>query len=139
LEIIRIEIFRLEYEEKQVLGDCVITEGDQELFSSKSLERADNNNQRMISCIPEGEYKCVLEYSARFKTDLWEIKGVPGRSECKFHSANYWYQINGCIALGDGLLDIDNDGFRDVLNSKNTMKKFHKVLEGLTEIQLIIH
>jgi hypothetical protein len=135
----RIEIFRLEYEEKQVLGDCVITEDDQELFSSKSLERADNNNQRMISCIPEGEYKCVLEYSARFKTDLWEIKGVPNRSECKFHSANYWHQINGCIALGDRLVDIDNDGFRDVLNSKNTMKKFHKVLEGLTEIQLIVH
>tara|TARA_R110000851_G_scaffold61562_1_gene141753 strand:+ start:126 stop:536 length:411 start_codon:yes stop_codon:yes gene_type:complete len=135
----RIEIFRLEYEEKQVLGDCVITEDDQELFSSKSLERADNNNQRMVSCIPEGEYKCVLEYSARFKTDLWEIKGVPNRSECKFHSANYWHQINGCIALGDRLVDIDNDGFRDVLNSKNTMKKFHKVLEGLTEIQLIIH
>jgi hypothetical protein len=135
----RIEIFRLEYEEKQVLGDCVITEDDQELFSSKSLERADNNNQRMVSCIPEGEYKCVLEYSARFKTDLWEIKGVPNRSECKFHSANYWHQINGCIALGDRLVDIDNDGFRDVLNSKNTMKKFHKVLEGLTEIQLIVH
>jgi hypothetical protein len=135
----RIEIFRLEYEEKQVLGDCVIIEDDQELFSSKSLERADNNNQRMISCIPEGEYKCVLEYSARFKTDLWEIKGVPNRSECKFHSANYWHQINGCIALGDRLVDIDNDGFRDVLNSKNTMKKFHKVLEGLTEIQLIVH
>jgi hypothetical protein len=135
----RIEIFRLEYEEKQVLGDCVITEDDQELFSSKSLERADNNNQRMISCIPEGEYKCVLEYSARFKTDLWEIKGVPNRSECKFHSANYWHDLNGCIALGDRFLDINHDGFRDVLNSNNTMKKFHKVLEGLTEIQLIVH
>jgi hypothetical protein len=135
----KIEIFRLEYEEKQVLGDCVITENDEELFTSKSLERADNNNQRMISCIPEGEYLCVLEYSDKFDCDLWEIKGVPNRSECKFHSANYWHQINGCIALGDKLLDINNDGFRDVLNSQNTMKKFHKVLEGLTEVQLIIH
>ena len=36
-------------------------------------------------------------------------------------------------------MDIDNDGFRDVLNSKNTMKKFHKVLEGLKEVQLIVH
>ena len=135
----RIELFRLEYEKKQVLGDCAITENGKDLFLSKSLERADNNNQRNISCIPQGEYLCVLEYSNRFNCDLWEIKGVPDRSECKFHSANYWHDLNGCIALGTKYIDIDNDGFRDVLNSKNTMKKFHKVLEGLTEIQLIVH
>ena len=135
----RIELFRLEYEKKQVLGDCAITENGKDLFLAKSLERADNNNQRNISCIPSGEYLCVLEYSNRFDCDLWEIKGVPDRSECKFHSANYWHDLNGCIALGTKYLDIDNDGFRDVLNSKNTMKKFHKVLEGLTEIQLIVH
>ena len=135
----RIELFRLEYEKKQVLGDCAITENGKDIFLAKSLERADNNNQRNISCIPQGEYLCVLEYSNRFDCDLWEIKGVPNRSECKFHSANYWHDLNGCIALGTKYLDIDNDGFRDVLNSKNTMKKFHKVLEGLTEIQLIVH
>tara|TARA_R110002153_G_scaffold250111_1_gene406763 strand:- start:20 stop:430 length:411 start_codon:yes stop_codon:yes gene_type:complete len=135
----KIEIFRLEYEDKQVLGDCAITESGKDIFLAKSLERADNNNQRNISCIPQGEYLCLLEYSNRFDCDLWEIKGVPNRSECKFHSANYWHDLNGCIALGTKYLDIDNDGFRDVLNSKNTMKKFHKILEGLTEIQLIVH
>jgi hypothetical protein len=135
----KIEIFRLEYEDKQVLGDCAITESGKDIFLAKSLERADNNNQRNISCIPQGEYLCVLEYSNRFDCDLWEIKGVPNRSECKFHSANYWHDLNGCIALGTKYLDIDNDGFRDVLSSKNTMKKFHKILEGLTEIQLIVH
>jgi hypothetical protein len=134
-----IELFRLEYEEKQVLGDCAITENGKDIFLAKSLERADNNNQRNISCIPSGEYLCVLEYSNRFNCDLWEIKDVPNRSECKFHSANYWHDLNGCISLGTKYIDIDNDGFRDVLNSKNTMKKFHKVLEGLTEIQLIVH
>ena len=135
----KIEIFRLEYEDKQVLGDCAITESGKDIFLAKSLERADNNNKRNISCIPQGKYLCLLEYSNRFDCDLWEIKGVPNRSECKFHSANYWHDLNGCIALGTKYLDIDNDGFRDVLSSKNTMKKFHKVLEGLTEIQLIVH
>ena len=135
----KIEIFRLEYEENQTLGECAITKNGKDIFLSKSLERADNNNQRNISCIPSGEYLCVLEYSNRFDCDLWEIKGVPNRSECKFHSANYWHDLNGCIALGTKYVDIDNDGFRDVLNSKNTMKKFHKVLEGLKEVQLIVH
>ena len=135
----KIEIFRLEYEENQTLGECAITKNGKDIFLAKSLERADNNNQRNISCIPSGEYLCVLEYSNRFDCDLWEIKGVPNRSECKFHSANYWHDLNGCIALGTKYMDIDNDGFRDVLNSKNTMKKFHKVLEGLKEVQLIVH
>tara|TARA_R110001599_G_scaffold222595_1_gene421698 strand:+ start:292 stop:702 length:411 start_codon:yes stop_codon:yes gene_type:complete len=135
----KVEIFRLEYEENQVLGNCAITENGKDIFLAKSLERADNNNQRNISCIPSGEYLCVLEYSNRFNCDLWEIKGVPNRSECKFHGANYWHDLNGCIALGTKYMDIDNDGFRDVLNSKNTMKKFHKILEGLKEVQLIVH
>ena len=135
----RIEVFRLEYEKNQVLGECAVTENGKDLFIAKSLERADNGNQRNISCIPQGEYLCVLEYSAKFKCDLWEIKGVPNRSECKFHAANYWHDLNGCIALGSQFLDINKDGFRDVLNSKNTMKEFHKVLYGLKEIQLIIH
>jgi len=139
VESMKIELFRTEYEDKQTLGECAITENGKDLFLAKSLERADNNNQRNISCIPQGEYLCVLEYSNKFDCDLWEIKGVENRSECKFHSANYWHDLNGCVALGSKLLDINNDGFRDVLNSQNTMKKFHKVLEGLKEIQLIVH
>ena len=134
-----IEVFRMEYEEKQVLGECAITENGKSIFESKSLERANNNNQQNISCIPQGKYLCVLEYSNKFDCDLWEIKNVPNRSECKFHSANYWHDLNGCISLGTSYADIDNDGFRDVLNSGNTMAKFHKVLNGLKEVQLIVH
>ena len=135
----KIELFRMEYEEKQTLGQCAITDNGKDIFLAKSLERADNNNQINISCIPQGEYLCVLEYSNKFDCDLWEIKGVPNRSECKFHSANYWHDLNGCVALGDKFIDIDNDGFRDVLNSNKTMKEFHKTLKALKEIQLIVH
>jgi hypothetical protein len=135
----KIELFRMEYEEKQTLGECAITENGKDIFLAKSLERANNNNQRNISCIPQGEYLCVLEYSNKFDCDLWEIKGVPNRSECKFHSANYWHDLNGCVALGDKFMDIDKDGFRDVLNSNNTMKEFHKTLKELKEVQLIVH
>jgi hypothetical protein len=136
----RIEIFRLEYEEKQTLGELAIFDGyETEVFSALTLERADNNNEPMISCIPSGTYNCKLEYSDKFKKDLWEIKGVENRSECKFHSANYWHDLNGCIALGNKYIDINKDGFRDVLSSKKTMKKFNLVLKHLKEVQLIIH
>ena len=72
----KIELFRMEYEEKQTLGQCAITDNGKDIFLAKSLERADNNNQRNISCIPQGEYLCVLEYSNKFDCDLWEIKGL---------------------------------------------------------------
>ena len=134
-----IEVYRYEFEEKQVLGECFITENGKDLFKSKTLERADDNNKPNISCIPSGVYKCVLEYSAKFKRELWEVKGVENRSECKFHSANYWHDLNGCIALGTSYADIDKDGFKDVLNSSKTMKEFHLTLEPLKEVELIIH
>lgn len=135
----KIEVFRYEFETSQTLGECFITKDGQDIFKSKSLERADDNNKPMVSCIPSGTYKVVLEYSDKFNCNLWEIKGVENRSECKFHSANYWHDLNGCIALGSSFADIDNDGFRDVLNSRNTMTLFHETLGNLTEVELIVH
>lgn len=134
-----IRINRTWQDRNQTLGSCTVHDSNHKpVFSSVCLERGWRNNETGVSCIPSGTYKVVLEYSDRFKTDLWEIKGVPGRLECKFHSANYWYQLNGCVALGSGLTDINNDGYNDVVNSKNTMKSFHEALNGKLEALLII-
>tara|TARA_R110000803_G_scaffold61223_1_gene120958 strand:+ start:618 stop:1025 length:408 start_codon:yes stop_codon:yes gene_type:complete len=132
-----LEILRQEYLEKQTLGFLYIVDGDI-AFSCNTLELPWKENKQNISCVPTGEYKCKFEYSDRFNRYLWELKDVPNRSECKFHSANYFRQLNGCIALGDSFKDIDGDGWRDVSNSVETMRKFHNELNGLTEITLII-
>ena len=134
-----IKVVRDWQDENQTLGKCTVyDENNKPLFSGMSLERGWRNNENRISCVPLGTYTSVLEWSNRFKTDLWEIKNVPARSECKFHSANYWYQLNGCIALGRSLADINKDGYQDVTSSKSTMKAFHKALEGETKVDLII-
>lgn len=123
----------------QTLGKCTVYDSQNKpVFNAMSLERGDNDNQKRISCIPEGKYKVVLEWSPRFKKNLWEIKGVPNRSECKFHAANYWYQLNGCIALGQKLKDINKDGYQDVTNSRYTMNQFHSALKGVKEVELEI-
>ena len=135
----KIKILRQEYLKTQTLGYLyIVDEKDDILFSCNTLELAWLNNKRNISCVPNGTYKCELEYSNKFKVDLWELKDVPNRSECKFHSANFFKQLNGCIALGSDFADIDGDGWRDVTNSKDTMLEFHEVLKGLKEIELII-
>ena len=135
-----ITINRYWNDENQTLGNCTVLSNDnQPLFSSLSLERGDRNNQSNVSRIPNGTYKVVLEYSPRFNTKLWEIKGVPNRSECKFHSANYWFQLNGCIALGRSLADINKDGYNDITSSKSTMSAFHKAFDNDTTATLIIN
>jgi hypothetical protein len=122
-------------------GVCYIEdENCRILFAAISLERGWVNNRKKISCIPTGEYTMVKEWSNRFQTDLWEIYGVDGRSECKFHVANYWKDLNGCIALGNQLINIGSDHELDVLNSKATMNIFHEVLRPMNGkmVKLII-
>lgn len=132
-------VYRFWQDTNQTLGNCTILNDDlRPLFSALSLERGWRNNESRVSCVPLGEYKLKLEHSNRFKTKLWELTNVPGRSECKFHSANYWYQLNGCIALGRDSIDINRDGYADVTSSKSTMAAFHKAMGEDTEAILIV-
>lgn len=134
-----IQIIRDFQDENQTLGTCTIfDENNKPVFTAVSLERGWRNNESNVSCVPVGTYPVVLEWSPRFKKDLWELKKVPNRSECKFHSANFWFQLNGCIALGTALSDINNDGYNDVINSNQAMQSFHTTLKGLTKVDLII-
>ena len=134
-----IKIHRIWQDENQTSGTCtVIDDSNFPTFTALSLERGWKGNQNNISCIPAGIYNVVLEYSPRFGMDLWEIKGVPNRSECKFHASNYWYQLNGCIALGLRYKRLNSDKYRDVTNSKDTMKAFHIALKYHNEAMLFI-
>lgn len=56
------------------------------------------DNQRLISCIPEGVYLLQPRYSERFKAHI-EIACVPNRSFILFHPANnVEHELKGCIA-----------------------------------------
>lgn len=133
----KIVITRFWQDGNQTLGNCTIyDENDIPLFSALSLERGWRNNLPNISCVPLGVYPVFLEWSPRFQKNLWELKDVPNRDECKFHSANYWFQLNGCIALGRSLADINSDGYNDITSSVSTMKAFHKALKDQIEVTL---
>lgn len=135
-----VKVHRFWQDENQTSGNITVIAADDNfpLYASLGLERGWRNNENNVSCIPIGTYQLKLEYSPRFKTDLWEIKGVPGRAECKFHASNYWYQLNGCIAPGLRYKNINSDKYRDVTNSSNSLKAFHEALRPYTEAILII-
>jgi len=113
------------------LGVCYVKHEDGSVdYVGKTLERGWRDNKSRVSCVPAGVYSLKLEHSPRFKKKLWELYGVPNRSECKFHAANYWRQLNGCIALGNKHVDIDGDGDVDITSSRTVMKKFHEIMSG---------
>ena len=113
------------------LGVCYIKHEDGSVdYVGKTLERGWRDNKSSVSCVPAGIYPLKLEHSPRFNKKLWELYGVPNRSECKFHAANYWRQLNGCIALGNKHVDIDGDGDVDITSSRTVMKKFHDIMSG---------
>lgn len=65
-----------------------------------SVEKPWKNNQRRISCIPDGEYEMVFlpNGSKTFQYPCFLLKSVPNRSGIMIHRANRESQLLGCIA-----------------------------------------
>ena len=139
MDIRTLIIDRFSVDKTQAVGVAtVLNAKGKPILTCKSLERGWNNNEKMISCVPKGRYTIKLEWSNRFGANLWELKNVPNRSECKLHSANYWNQLNGCIALGLSLRDINGDGEVDATSSRRAMKDFTRAMGNATEAEIII-
>ena len=67
-------------------------------FICKTIELPWKENQKRISCIPEGKYSLKKRYSKKFKWHI-EIMDVSNRSSILFHPANNALkELNGCIA-----------------------------------------
>lgn len=104
-------------------------------FNCFSLELPWRNNQRNISCIPAGEYDCIIRQSPKFGTIYWVLK-VENRTYVLIHSGNwagdvekgFKTHVNGCILLGKttGYLL----GQRAILNSRITIRAFMNKMEN---------
>lgn len=135
----RIKLVRHWEDKNQTTGTLmVLDKNNMPIFACLCIERGDRGNRRNISRIPEGIYKIVYEYSPRFKRMLWEIKGVPNRSECKIHPANFWKQLHGCIGVGARLKDLNSDKYYDLTSSTKTTYELHKTLREIKETTIEI-
>lgn len=118
---------------KQTLGTLTVIL-DKELFVCKSLELPWEDNKNNISCIPKGSYLAMYTRSNRLSgaaghdVFTYEVMNVPGRAGIRIHSANYFFQLLGCIAMGDALKDINIDGELDVIHSGATVGKFNELM-----------
>jgi hypothetical protein len=134
----KILIERLNYGDKQTIGKLYLLNSLNEIIEEFwSLELPWKDNQRRISCIPEGVYKARKHNSPKHGLSLW-IQDVPNRSEILIHKGNYYTDILGCILIGSDLMDINKDGLLDVTNSKNSIKKLMSMLEDIDGIMVKI-
>ena len=122
LKMCTIKLKRTKYLFNETLGEGQV--GD---FKFVTLELPWKNNQRRISCIPPGAYKGVKRTSPKYGLHV-HILDVPGRDLILMHNANYVTQLEGCIAVGEEIRDINADGTLDVTNSVKTLKKLVSLL-----------
>ena len=67
-------------------------------FICYTIELPWKDNEKRVSCIPEGKYFIKKRYSNKFKWHL-EVTNVVNRSLILFHAANNAsLELNGCIA-----------------------------------------
>ena len=129
----RVILQRVWMDENQSTGSLIVLDKfRQPIYISPCIERGDRNNEKNVSNVPTGTYSLVWELSPKFGM-VWELKDVPNRSECKIHSANMWDQINGCIAPGTYLGELNADGYYDTMSSGDALKRFHLALTDVQE------
>tara|TARA_R110000782_G_scaffold28858_2_gene72129 strand:- start:1361 stop:1807 length:447 start_codon:yes stop_codon:yes gene_type:complete len=132
-KIKKVILQRVWMDDNQSTGSLIVLDDlRQPIYISPCIERGDRNNEQNVSNVPTGTYPLVWENSPKFGM-VWELKDVPNRSECKIHAANMWNQINGCIAPGTYLGEINEDGYYDTLSSGEALKRFHLALEDMQE------
>lgn len=102
-----------------------------------TIELPWRNNEKRVSCIPEGKYFIEKRYSSKFQWHL-EVMDVNNRSFILFHPANNALRdLNGCIApvtklSGPGLGLMSRKAF------ERLKKLVYPVLEKNERVELII-
>jgi hypothetical protein len=119
-----------EPEDQQTLGKLYVLENNSYSRVTRkfdTLELPWIDNKQFISCIPAGLYKCKKIHSKTFGWCI-DITHVEGRYDVRIHFGNYKRNTKGCILAGNGVADIDKDGLRDVLYSKDAMSQLNSLL-----------
>lgn len=131
----KVRLTRTEQNDKQSLGVLQIIDGYRIAMSCFTLELPDRNNEPQVSCIPTGSYQVKKRTSPKFR-EHFHIVGVPNRSYILIHAGNYHTGILGCVLVGSGYRDINNDNITDVINSKKTLVKLLDILPSTFELEI---
>ena len=120
-------LVRCEAHPDRTLGSLILFHGLSKIAQFASLEPAWHDNERLVSCIPDGRYECVQRTSARFGPHL-HIQGVEGRDWVLIHRGNFVKDTAGCVLLGYQHVDLDGDRVPEVGTSRAAIEFLLTVL-----------
>lgn len=103
-------------------------------FTCKTLELPYKRNIKGVSCIPVGEYECLVHISPKFGK-CYEVVSVPNRGNILIHAGNfagdlklgYKTDSHGCILLGESFAVLEHQNA--ITNSKKTIDAFHAFMD----------
>ena len=117
-----------EYYEDHTRGVLIAKDDDGNIvLSCVVLELPWKDNERIVSCIPEGMYLVRRRWTAKFKGH-YHLQNVPDRTYILQHPGNYTSDIKGCQLPGLEIKHLNSDAIPDVTNTRVTLdgmlKKF---------------
>ena len=130
---------RFDYDKKQTLGILEVFKKGEKVYEAKSLELPWKNNERRISCIPEGSYTVKKRTAAESPSrdyDHFIVCNVPDRSYILWHSGNYHWDIEGCLLFGQAHKDLNKDGLKDVTSTMHTIAELYALLPDEFEFSI---
>ena len=101
IDKINLLLIRDTFTDESVIGELFLN-GER---MCDTLENPWMDNQRNISCIPEGEYDVRIRLPRESATREYMhllVKGVPNRDYILFHIGNTAKDTSGCILVGLG-------------------------------------
>lgn len=78
------------------------------------------------TCIPEGEYKVIINMSNRFKRLMPLLMNVPGFEGIRIHAGNNASNTSGCLLVGK------NKIVGQLVESRNTFDELFSILSEAT-------
>lgn len=119
--MMNLKLIRDDQNATRTLGAIFLEDGTR---FCETLELAWKDNQRGISCIPEGVYECKVADSPSRGYPVYWLQDVPGRKDVQIHIGNFPKDIRGCILVGT------DRGVDQVVHSKVAFDKFMDLMDG---------
>lgn len=125
----KIQIIREEFGEAYTIGRMFLDNG----FFCFTLEdkdrRLEEGGEKVYgqTAIPRGTYKCIIDYSQRFKRELPRLLDVPQFAGIRIHPGNDATDTEGCILVGS------TRGLGRVGNSRATFSKLFELMHEAYE------
>lgn len=140
-----VELLRLQQNDEVTLG-CLRIAG--KLPGIWTLEEPWQNNERNVSCIPEGAYRAervkdrvlsIKKYDEPYVLpETFEVTGVENRSGILFHPGNTVLDTRGCILMGLDIGKLGLRGYSAVTDSRIAFSRFLQWLKETDEFTLTV-